>query len=76
MVVVVSKHYPEKDWTNYEFINGKDAESIRSLEYLLPILLDDTHIVGLKSTIGHIDLRKSDLDKVADLIAEKVEQHS
>ncbi len=73
MVIIVSKEYPEKDWTNFEFVNGKDAEQERSLEYLLPIRLDDTHIVGLKETIGIIDLRKQSIESVVDVLAEKLD---
>ncbi|TDX01464.1 TIR domain-containing protein [Dinghuibacter silviterrae] len=74
MVIIVSKSYPEKDWTNFEFANGKDAEKIRPLEYLLPIRIDDTHIVGLKETIGFIDSRKQSIIEIADILAEKVDQ--
>jgi len=73
MVILISKDYPEKDWTNFEFINGKDAEKERSLEYLLPLRLDDTNIVGLKDTIGRIDLRKINMEKVVDVLSEKLE---
>ncbi|MFO0795437.1 MAG: TIR domain-containing protein [Candidatus Brocadiaceae bacterium] len=76
MVIIVSQNYPEKDWTNFEFANGKDAEKIRPIEYLLPIKIDDTHIVGLKETIGFVDLRKQSLEEIVDLLVEKVENES
>lgn len=72
MIIIVSKDYPQKDWTNFEFINGKDAEKERPIEYLLPLRLDDTHIVGLKETIGFIDLRKQTIKDVADILEEKL----
>ena len=73
MVIIVSSAYPKKDWTDFEFVNGKDGEKERSLEYLLPLRLDDTHIVGLKETVGIIDLRKQTMSDVVDVLAEKVE---
>ena len=73
MVIIISKDYPEKDWTNFEFVNGKDAEKERSLEYLLPIRIDDTHVVGLKETIGIIDLRKQNMSSIVDVLSEKIE---
>lgn len=76
MVIIVSKAYPEKDWTNFEFVNGKDAEKERSLEYLLPLRLDDTHIVGLNEKIGMIDLRNQKMSEAVDVLAEKLENNS
>lgn len=73
MVIIISKDYPEKDWTNFEFVNGKDAEKERSLEYLLPIRIDDTHVVGLKEAIGIIDLRKQNMASIVDVLSEKIE---
>lgn len=73
MVIIISKDYPEKDWTNFEFVNGKDAEKERSLEYLLPIRIDDTHVLGLKETIGIIDLRKQNMASIVDVLSEKIE---
>jgi len=74
MVIIISKHYPEKDWTNFEFANGKDAEITRPSEYLLPLRLDDTHVVGIKESIGIIDLRQQSIEEVADVLSEKIEQ--
>lgn len=73
MVILVSENYPQKDWTSFEFVNGKDAEKERSLEYLLPVRLDDTHVVGLKETVGMIDLRKHSMAYVLDTLSEKIE---
>lgn len=73
MVILISENYPEKDWTNFEFVNGKDAAKDRTLEYLLPARLDDTHIVGLKETVGMIDLRKQSMENLVEVLAEKIE---
>jgi hypothetical protein len=76
MVIIVSNNYPEKDWTNFEFVNGKDAEKERSIEYLLPLRLDDTHVVGLKESIAMIDLRKQSIEHVANVLSEKIENQA
>ena len=75
MVILVSQNYPEKDWTDFEFVNGKDAEKERSLEYLLPARIDDTHIVGLKESVGMIDLRKQTMEELVNVLSEKIENN-
>src|SRR5262249_24423910 len=56
MVIFLSKSYPERDWTDFELSIGKEAAAKRTEEYLLPIIADDVHVVGLRSTIGYIDI--------------------
>ncbi|MDR1737233.1 MAG: TIR domain-containing protein [Candidatus Symbiothrix sp.] len=72
MVILVSDSYKNKDWTNYEFANGKDAEKERSLEYLLPIRIDDSHIKGLKETVSYMDLRTQSMEQIVDALIEKI----
>ena len=74
MVVFLSEHYPEKNWTNFEFEIGKDARSKRTATYLLPVIIDEVHVVGLSSNVGHIDLRRCSVDQLALSLIEKIEQ--
>jgi TIR domain len=71
-VVFVSKHYIKKSWTKHELqqIQAKAFEIDR--EYLLPVLLDETLLPGLNHTVGYIDLRKTTIDDVADLLLRKL----
>lgn len=72
MVVFLSESYPERDWTDFELSVGKEAAEKRTEEYLLPLRLDDVKVVGLKSTIGYIDLRQTSVQEVATILADKI----
>jgi hypothetical protein len=76
MVVFLSKHYPDKDWTNFEFEIGKEARSKRTSTYLLPVLLDDVAVIGLSANVGCVDLRKCGVEQLAASLIEKIEQGS
>jgi len=74
MLIFLSNHYPEKDWTNFEFEIGKEARGKRTDTYLLPVKLDDVTIVGLSSNVGCIDLRRCSIKDLASSLIEKIEQ--
>lgn len=74
MVVMLSKEYPEKDWPAFEFEVGKEAKRGRVAEYLLPLVVDDVHVVGLSSDVGHLDLRRMSVAQVAQILAKKIEE--
>lgn len=71
-VVLISQYYPIKDWANFEFNIAKDEAKRRKKDYILPVRLDDTKIVGLKYEIKYIDLRKEGIDGVVNLIIKKL----
>lgn len=73
MVIFLSKSYPEKDWPSFELAIGKKASEKRTYEYLLPIRVDDVDIVGIKDTIGLIDLRHHNVEYVVDTLMQKIE---
>lgn len=73
MLIFLSKDYPEKDWPAFEFEIGKRAANKRTQDYLLPVVVDDVTVVGLKDTVGHLDMRKMSAKEIADLLAQKVE---
>lgn len=54
VMVFVSKHYIEKRWTKHEFkfINERMFKSYT--EYLLPVLLYDTSLLGIPLTQGYL----------------------
>lgn len=72
MVVCLSKSYPEKDWTDFELSIGKSAENKKTSEYLLPLKFDDVKVVGIKETIGYVDVRNVGIEKAAELLSEKI----
>ncbi len=72
VVILVSKYYPLKDWTNFEFCIARDESKKRNMEYILPIRLDDELLFGLKETVGYI--RYSSSQEICDLIESKLKQ--
>jgi hypothetical protein len=73
MVVFLSKSYPEKDWTNFELEIGRDAKSKRTSTYLLPLVVDDVHVVGLSKDVGYVDLRRVSVIEAAQILIRKIE---
>jgi hypothetical protein len=72
VVVLISKYYPIKDWTDFEFsIMRKEAKK-RRLEFILPIRLDDTKILGIQRDIGYLDLRIEGIDGVINHLFKKL----
>lgn len=53
-IVFISKYYVEKRWTKHEFnfINERMFNS--DTEYLLPVLLDETALLGVAQTRGYL----------------------
>lgn len=74
MVIFLSNHYPEKDWTNFEFEIGKEAKTKRTATYLLPVIIDNVSMVGMSQNVGHIDLRRCSVEQLANSLIEKIEQ--
>ena len=72
MVVFLSQSYPERDWTEFEVSIGKSAAKKRTQEYLLPVIVDDAKVIGIQDSIAHVDLRKTSVERAADLLSEKV----
>lgn len=73
MLVLISRHYPEKDWSAFELDIGKGAAKKRTQEYLLPVRLDDTDLVGLSKDVTWMDLRQSTPEQVARALADKID---
>jgi hypothetical protein len=74
MVVFLSTAYPEKDWTRFELEIGREAKTKRTDTYLLPVIVDNVHVVGIASDVGHVDLRRSSIRDVAELLIKKIEE--
>lgn len=73
MIVLISTHYPEKDWSAFELDVGKGAAKKRTDEYLLPVRLDDTDLVGLSKNTAWMDLRKSTQAQIAQALCDKID---
>jgi uncharacterized protein YjbI with pentapeptide repeats len=73
LVVIISRYYPLKDWSQFEFEVGKKEAKKRKVEFILPIRLDSTMIVGLPSTLAYLDLRKNgNIEQAARILISKL----
>ena len=63
-VILVSKHYLKKPWTNME----RKAVLARAMQqdtaYLLPIRLDDSELPGLTGVTAYKDLRQKTMEQI------------
>jgi len=71
-LMFISKHYPLKQWTNHERESIQARVFEGGVDYLIPVLLDDTEVPGVLPTIGRIDGRQNDPSQVAALIQTKL----
>ena len=73
-VVIISKNYSLKLWTRRE-LEAAQARAFReNREYVLPLRLDDTPIVGIEDTIAYLDLRKVSHREVATQVILKLRE--
>ena len=72
VIILISKEYPAKDWTNFEFSIARDEARKREEEFILPIRLDDTKVVGLHDDICFIDLQEKSVEEAVDILLEKL----
>ena len=64
-VPVISRHYARKDYPQYEWQIALGEGKEREREFIIPVRLDDTPLVGLPLDTGHIDLRATTMDAAA-----------
>ncbi|MHB1185314.1 MAG: toll/interleukin-1 receptor domain-containing protein [Desulfobulbia bacterium] len=74
-VMFVSAPYRDKVWTNHERRSAQARAFTESKEYILPAIFDDTvEIPALLKTTGRISLKNKTPEKLAQLIAQKLER--
>lgn len=71
-LMIISKHYKEKLWTNHERRAAQTKAFLQNEEYILPLRLDDTEIPGLNATIGYIDYNKIDFPELISVIKRRI----
>lgn len=72
VLVLVSRHYPVKDWTDFEFSIATAEEKKRKNEFILPVRLDNTKLPGLRSDKVYLDFKKEGLNEVVNCLVQKV----
>ena len=75
-LMIISESYAKKQWTNHERKAAQARAFQENSEYILPLRLDDAEIEGVLGTTGYIDYRHTPLERIIDLILEKVIQYN
>ncbi len=70
-IIFISENYKKKAWTNHERQSAQARAFEESIEYILPIKLDDTEIAGINSTVGYLDGRIYSPKEISKLFLEK-----
>lgn len=76
VIIFISKEYQIKDWTNFELKIAREEAKIRKSEFIIPIRLDDTPIIGIHDDVGYIDYRVKKLEGTVNLLIEKLKLNS
>lgn len=71
-VLFVSRHYVAKPWPRHERHSAQARALVETSPYVLPVVLDDSELPGMPSTVAHVDGRRLGPDGVAELIIDKV----
>ena len=71
-VPIVSAFYAERVWPQHEWAIARHEAENRQEEFILPLRVDDSLLVGLLDTVGYVGLRRRSVNKVADLLIEKL----
>jgi len=71
-VPLISKYYVSKDYTDFEWTVAKEEASKRDYEFILPIRLDDSKLIGLQSDVDYLDWRKDSLESIVETLLKKL----
>lgn len=71
-VPIVSASYAERVWPQYEWDVARREATQRHEEFILPLRMDTSILVGLPDTVGYLDLRRYSVNKVVDILIEKL----
>ncbi|HCN19203.1 MAG: hypothetical protein A3C38_05215 [Planctomycetes bacterium RIFCSPHIGHO2_02_FULL_50_42] len=71
-VPLVSKEYISKYWPRYELDVAMQEAKRRDKEFILPLALDDSRLPGIDDDVAYIDLRKTDIKEVAEILLNKL----
>lgn len=72
-IVFISKYYAKKRWTKHEFKFINERMFRNDTEYLLPVLLDETKLLGVPETQGYLTNKTP--YEVAVLFAKKINKN-
>lgn len=61
VIPIISEHYAKKDWPRYEFSAALKESKKRTEEFILPLRIDNTQLLGLHDDINYIDLKEDSI---------------
>lgn len=73
VVPLVSQDYLKSDYARHEFAIARREASNREHDYILPIRLDDSLLVGLPETTGYLSIERYSPDEIASILKQKLE---
>jgi hypothetical protein len=71
-LVFVSNAYRNKVWPKHELRQAQERALFSSVEYILPVIVEDVDLPGLNRTTGYIDARKIDPWIISALVLRKL----
>ena len=71
-LILISKEYCERAYTNLERRRALDRALGSGVEYILPVLVDDSWLEGLPRATAYLDLRNQTLTEVGETLVRKV----
>ena len=72
VVMFISEHYVKKAWPTHERTHAQARALVAKEEYILPARFDDTEVPGMTTTVGYVDLRKTALAALVELVLVKL----
>ena len=73
IAVFLCAEYEKKDWCKLEWRAVRDLIKQKESDAVMPLRFDKTHISGLFSIDGYVEITDSNLDEVAQLILQRLE---
>jgi tetratricopeptide (TPR) repeat protein len=71
VVPIISKYYKKKDWPLYEFSAALKEAKKRKEEFILPIRVDDSQLLGLRNGVNYMDIREDGIKEIAKILVDK-----
>jgi len=71
-VVLISQNYADKLWTKHELRQAQARAFSEGADYILPLRIDNTALPGVLPTQGYVDLQRTPIQHVVNLILQKL----
>lgn len=72
-LMLISKHYAEKQWTSHERRAAQARAFEEHREYILPLSLDGSKVEGVLPTVAYINLSDYSIIEITNMIKQKIQ---